>query len=109
MLIEIRKRIKWFAIAAIDWVMASGKKSQGTSGFSVVGGGTGTDVVLFSTYGVPNMANTSYQVLVNGETASATHVDETTKTVLGFSILGGGSSEVMHVVVVGRFAGMPEN
>jgi hypothetical protein len=107
MLIRLSKLFKAFFNMAIDWVVAAGHSSRGLSGFSVTGGGTGTDVVLFSTYSQPNMANTNYQVLVNGETAAPVRVDESTKTLIGFSVLGLGLNEVGHVLVHGQFAGMP--
>lgn len=107
MLQSLKKTIREFFLQGIDWVLASGHSSRGLSPFSVVGGGAGTDTVLFSSYGMPDMADTSYQVIVNGESVAATHVDESSKTVHGFDVLGLGLNEVGHVLVVGRFAGMP--
>jgi hypothetical protein len=54
------------------------------------------------------MATADYQVLVNGELAGAkVNVDESSKAITGFSVLGLGSNEVGNVLVYGRFAGMP--
>lgn len=107
MLLSLKKQFSHFLHACIDWVMASGHVSRGISGFSVTGGGTGTDAVVLSAYGVPDMADTAYQVLVNGETTAATKVDESTKTTTGFNVLGLALNEVGHVIVHGRFSGMP--
>lgn len=91
----------------IDYVLAAGKASQGCIAFTVTSGGT-PDAVLFSSYGYDvEMADTDYQVLVNGETAAAVSVDESTKTAKGFSIIGGGEAEKLHVIVLGRFSPMP--
>lgn len=91
----------------IDHLLAAGKAGLGALSFSVISGGT-PDAILFATYGYDvEMADTNYQVIVNGETAGAVSVDESTKTTKGFSILGGGAAEVLHVLVIGRFKTMP--
>jgi hypothetical protein len=107
MLRKFSKILRAFADNAIDYVMAAGKPCTGISAFTVTQVGTSPCAVLLSTYGLPNMADTDYQVIVNGETVAATSVDESSKTVSGFSILGGANNEIYHVVVIGRFAGMP--
>jgi hypothetical protein len=107
MLIEIRKRLKWFAQAAIDWVMASGKKSTGISSFSWTCVGGGTETINLVTLGFPAMADTNYQVFTDGETTNKVHVDEDTKTAVGFNVVHCVDTEIIHVAVIGRFAGMP--
>jgi hypothetical protein len=62
--------------------------------------------VDFAAQGLAPMADTSYCVLVGGETAAVVKVDESTMTVSGFDLLGGAAAEVAHVVVVGRIKGM---
>jgi hypothetical protein len=108
MLVKLSKLFKEFKMMAFDWVVACAQPARGLHGFNVTGGGTATDAVLFSTYGLPNMATADYQVLVNGEIAGAkVSVSAATKAITGFSVIGLGNNEVGNVLVYGRFAGMP--
>ena len=84
----------------MDHMCGAGRAGQSVMSFSVVSGGT-PDAVVFADIGLPNMANDTYQVLVNGETVARVNVDESTKEVTGFSILGGGGGEVLNVMVGG--------
>jgi len=61
--------------------------------------------VTFASLGMKDMEDSSYLVLVGGETVALTKVDESTITTAGFDILGGGATEVAHVLVVGRLKG----
>ncbi len=54
--------------------------------------------------GLAPMANTSYAVIVQGETAARVTVDQSSITVNGFDVLGGADTEVLHLLVVGRLA-----
>jgi hypothetical protein len=103
---QFSKRFREFFLSGIDWVMAAGKKAQGVNAFSYTATGS-PQALLFASYSLPNMADIAYQVLTGGETAAVTKVDESTKTAAGFSVLGAGAGEVVHVVVVGRFEKMP--
>ncbi len=85
----------------MDHICGAGAAGQSVVTFSVVSGGT-PDTVVFADIGLPDMHDASYQVLVNGETTGAVSVDEDTKATTGFDILGGGSSEVLNVMVGGR-------
>lgn len=85
----------------MDHIVAAGAAGVGIQSFLVVSGG-GPDAVTFAALGLPDMHDTAYVVLVGGETAGAVSVDESTKATTGFSILGGVSSEVLNVLVVGR-------
>jgi len=104
---ELSKSFREFFLAGIDWVMASGKKSQGMNAFSITSGGS-PDSVVFADLALPDMADADYQVLCDGETVARVTVDESSKTAFGFDILGGAGAEVIHVVVVGRIEGQPE-
>jgi hypothetical protein len=109
---EISKMFQHFRRSGIKWLMASGAPQQGVMGFNVTSGGTPDSVVFANIYvegeQLPNMADTGYVVLVNGETAAdKVSVDESTKAVTGFDILNGGAGEILNVVVIGRFADMP--
>ena len=81
----------------IDYVTAAAKAGVGMQSLLVVSGG-GPDTVTLPT----KMANTSYVVIVQGETAARVTVDETTKTVSGFDVLNGGAGEVLNIMVVGQ-------
>jgi hypothetical protein len=62
-------------------------------------------VVSFAAEGMSDMADTSYVVIVGGETAAAATVDQSTIATTGFNIIGGADTEVLHVVVIGRVKG----
>lgn len=62
-------------------------------------------VVTFASLDLPNMADADYVVITSGETASVTTVDESTKTVSGFNVLGGLNTEIHNIVVIGRVSG----
>jgi hypothetical protein len=101
-----------FKRAGINWMMAAGAPQQGTMAFNITSGGTPDSVVFANIYvegeQLPDMADTSYVVVVDGETAAdKVSVDETTKATTGFDILNGGATEILNVVVIGRIAGMP--
>ncbi len=110
---EFSKLFQWAKRKAIRYIIGSNVPGIGIQAFSVLSTGTPDTVVLASTYvnghALINMANTNYQVLVDGETANdKISVDESSKTTLGFDILQGTAAEVLHVVVIGTLAGMPD-
>lgn len=112
---SLRKKVadllQHFKRSGINWLMAAGAPQLCTFGFQITGGGTGTDAVVFANISVngeqlPNMADTSYVVVLGNTVASADgYVDETSKTVAGFSLKNLASTKV-NVVVMGRAAGM---
>jgi hypothetical protein len=109
---ELSKMFQHVKRSGIKWMMASGAPQQGVMAFNVTSGGTPDSVVFANIYvegeQMPDMADTSYVVLVNGETAAdKVSVDEDTKATTGFDILNGGAAEILNVVVIGRFADMP--
>jgi hypothetical protein len=109
---ELSKMFQHVKRSGIKWMMASGAPQQGTMAFNVTSGGTPDAVVFADIYvegeQLPNMADGNYTVLVNGETAAdKVSVDESSKEPTGFSILNGGAAEILNVVVIGRFDGMP--
>jgi hypothetical protein len=75
--------------------------------FKVTSAGT-PDHIYFKDLGLPDMANAEYTVFADGETASQVHVDESTITTQGFDILHGVAAEVIHVLVIGKQATMPQ-
>ena len=83
---------------------AAGKGGVALQSALVVSGGA-PDTVVLADLGLSDMADDQYAVLVDGETAARVTVDESTKTPQGFDILGGGATEVLNVVVVGRLKG----
>jgi len=109
---ELSKMLQHAKRSGIKWMMAAGAPQQGVLAFNVTSGGTPDAVVFADIYvegeKLPDMATADYVVLVDGETAAdKVSVDESTKVTTGFSILNGGSSEVLNVIVIGRIAGMP--
>jgi len=55
--------------------------------------------------GLSRMADTSYVVVVQGETVARVTVDQSTITVNGFSVLGAANGEVLHLLICGRIKG----
>lgn len=98
--------IPYAANQGIDFILACSQGARGTHVIRLVSGGT-PDSVAFADLGLIGMADTSYLVLVDGETVGRVTVDESSKTVDGFDILGGAAAEVLQVLVIGRFADMP--
>lgn len=62
--------------------------------------------VTLADEGLSDMAGTDYVVIVGGETVGAVTVDQSTLATTGFDLLGGADTEVLHVLIVGRLAGM---
>lgn len=60
--------------------------------------------VTIAGLGLQAMANANYRVLVGGETAAPVMVDESTITAIGFSVLGGANTEVLHIFIQGALA-----
>jgi len=107
MIKSLKREFKEFLAKGIDWVMACGAQQQGINAWTETLSGAAPHSVTFAGASLPDMADANYGVMVNGETASSTHVDESTKTTTGFDILGGADTEVVHIVVFGRLEGMP--
>lgn len=89
-----------------DYVAAAGKPGLGIAAWSYTSDGT-PDALTFAAAGYPQMADATYQVFIGGEVTTLSKVDESTKTTLGFSVIGTANGEVIHVLVIGRFASMP--
>ena len=64
------------------------------------------DAVLFATYGLPDMKDTDYRILMTGEsTQSAGNIiaiDHSSKATTGFSFIGGTAAEFSNVLVHGN-------
>ena len=64
------------------------------------------DAVLFASYGLPNMKNTTYQIFMESESTGsigdALSIDYSSKAETGFSFVGGTASEVSHILVIGE-------
>jgi len=64
------------------------------------------DAVLFATYGLPDMKDTEYRILITGESTEsagdAISVDESSIALTGFSFVGGTAAEISHVFVHGN-------
>jgi hypothetical protein len=63
------------------------------------------DAVLFSTYGLPNMLNADYRIMLQGEftesQGDAINIDESTIATTGFSFTGGTATEIAHIWIHG--------
>jgi hypothetical protein len=108
---ELSDLLQIFKRLGYKWVMGAGAPQQATLAFEVTSAGTPDSVVFANVYvegeQLPDMADTSYVVVVCGETAARCYVDESSKATTGFDIIGGGAAEVLQVIVIGRTADMP--
>lgn len=86
--------------------IVAGLGGSGIMSFKLTSAGT-PDAVVFANLGLPDMADSDYVVQTQGETVLATHVDESTITPQGFSILHAAAAEVVHVTIHGKIAGQP--
>ena len=76
--------------------------------FRVVSGGAPDTVTIQDDDGNQiDMDDTNYSVFVQGETAGRVTVDESSKTIRSFDVLGGVAAEILYVLVIGRIAGQP--
>jgi hypothetical protein len=64
------------------------------------------DAILFATYGMPDMADADYRIMLQGEftesQGDAICVDESTITPRGFSFVGGTAAEIAHIWIHGN-------
>lgn len=64
------------------------------------------DAVTFAQYGLPDMADTAYRVMLQGEftesQGDAICIDESSIATTGFSFVGGTATEIAHIWVHGN-------
>jgi hypothetical protein len=87
------------AAEGIDYVAAADAAGVGSQ-YQLVTVSGGTQAVTLA----KQMANVSYAVLVTEETGAVT-VAESSKTVTGFDLIGGGAGEIANVLVIGQLNG----
>lgn len=114
---SMKKQLQSLFRAGIDFLVGTPIPATNVMPVRVVGGGTGTDAITFAGLSnkrgtaYPNMADADYEVIMSGEFASSqgdvVYVDHSTLATTGFTVIGLGSAEVAHCIVVGRIAGQP--
>lgn len=93
-----------FKDQGIDYVAAANAAGVGIQAALVTQSGAAPLVVDLEAIGLKKMADTNYVVISQVEGAAVT-VDESTKTVDGFNVLGGSDTEVHNLLVIGRLQG----
>lgn len=88
-------------------VLKGVKAQQGQKFFSFIHTHIGaTDAVLFATYGMPDMKDTDYRILMTGESTESAGdvvaIDHSSKSTTGFSFIGGTAAEFSNVFVHGN-------
>jgi hypothetical protein len=91
---------------ATELITGAGAGNLGIMSLKITSDGT-PDPVVFRDHGLPDMADDQYRIFLAGETVAALKPDESTIATTGFSVIGGGNTEVIHVMVHGKIAGMP--
>jgi hypothetical protein len=86
----------------------TGVGGTGMMSFKVTCGVTGTDVVRFVDYGLPDMKDANYIIQIGGETAARVHITESATIPAGFTIVHTGAGEIVHATVHGKIVGLPE-
>lgn len=87
----------------IEYVAAAGTAGIGVQGktWAMVTGG----VFVFADNALANMADTTYQVIVQNQTDIADPATVGSKTATQFTITGPDDADVLDIVVIGRIAG----
>ena len=86
--------------------IVAGTGGTGLMSYKLTSAGT-PDAVVFANIGLPDMADSDYVVQIQGETVLACHIDESTITPQGFSILHGAAAEIIHITIHGKISGQP--
>jgi len=63
-----------------------------------------SQALTFAAMGLEDMADVSYRVLIGGETVARVTIDQSTKTVSGFTVLDGAALEVLAIFIHGKIA-----
>jgi hypothetical protein len=97
--------IPYCADQGMEYLAGAGAAGMTVQAKQVTQVGAAPFSVDLEAQGMMPMANASYVVIVQGETASRVTVDQSTIAVGGFDVLGGADTEVLHLVVIGTVAG----
>ena len=89
----------------MDYLAAAAAAGVSIQAKQVTQSGASPFSVVLEDAGMKNMEDDEYVVIVQGETAARVTVDQSSLTKVGFDILGGADTEVLHVLVVGRLSG----
>lgn len=105
---EAKDYIPYAADQGIAYLAGAAKAGVSIQAKQITQVGAAPCVVDLEDEGLSPMADTDYVVIVQGETAAAVMVDQSTMTVNGFNILGGADTEVLHVLIVGCVKGQAQ-
>lgn len=95
--------IPWAKDQGIDHFVAAGAGGVGLQAYRVAQVGASPFTFTFATYGLKNMADATYNVIVQGPNGDE-RADYATRTTSGFQITGGAAAEQLIVLVIGRIA-----
>jgi hypothetical protein len=85
-----------------DDIQALDQNRPQTARFTQLGGGP--QVLTFAGLGLLNMADDQYSILLGGETINRTYPQQSSITPTGFTLLGGTTTDVHHITIVGKIA-----
>lgn len=100
----LSKYLNIFEDNGIDHVVAAGRGGESMQHVRVAQSGASPFAVTFTGLGLVPMANTTYDVIVQGPNGDE-RCDYATRTVNGFSITGGANNEQLIIMVMGRLRG----
>jgi hypothetical protein len=86
-----------------EFIDADAVNAKRLYSFKVTLTGGASHAVTLADYGVPEMADTDYAIMVGGEATLTLQVDESETTTKAFTIINGGvgGTDVAHVMIHG--------
>lgn len=91
----------------IDYATAAGKAGDGMQHIRVAQSGASPYAFVFADNGLQDMADTEYDVIVQGPNGDE-RADYSSRATTGFDITGGADTEDLIVLVMGRIKGQTE-
>jgi len=102
---EARDHIPYAADQGLPHLAGAAKAGVSVQRKKITLDGAAPHAIDLEAEGLSPMADSTYCVLVGGETLAPVMVDESTQTSVGFDLLGGAAAEVVHLVIVGTLKG----
>lgn len=101
---KVSRFLAYFKDQGIDYLTAAAKAGEAQQHRRVAQVGASPFAVVFLAQGMVNMADGTYDVIVQGPNGDE-RCDYATRTATGFNITGGANAEQHIIFVKGRLAG----
>lgn len=100
----VSKSIPEFKNLGLKFPVGADKIGVGVQVKKITQAGATPFSVVFADNDMLDMKNADYVVLIHSEGSGK--IDESTITTTGFDVTGGADTDVLHIVVIGEYAGM---